>query len=99
MAGGRSAFVLCGRAAVEDERGILAALPETAKTMTVTPTQRAAERGLYLGTTITLEGSLLDTIAAEHDPLGVHGHAKLLKCAITPEFEKAIEAALKKAGF
>ncbi len=83
----------------ESKRAILEVLPLTAKTMTVTPTQRGTERGLYLGTTITLESAVLDAIAGEHDPLGVHGHAKLLKCAITPEFEKAIDAELKKAGF
>ncbi len=83
----------------ESKRAILEALPQTAKTMAVTPTQRGTERGLYLGTTITLESAVLEAIAGEHDPLGVHGHAKLLKCAITPEFEKAIDAELKKAGF
>lgn len=83
----------------ESKRSILEQLPLTAKTMSVTPTQRGTERGLYLGTTITLESAVLDAIAAEHDPLGIHGHAKLLKSAITPEFERAIDAELKKAGF
>lgn len=78
---------------------IIAELPETATTMIVAPHQRAAERGLYLGTTITLASTVLSAIAAEHDPLGIHGYAKLVKCAITPEFEKAIEAELKQAGF